>query len=247
MRHAVIAFLTLLIGATTAAHAAEPLGAFKQRIEAALAKADESGRRAAVSDLFHRGELDEWSASMAATTTAAIAALRGRSITFESLSADHKDRHVVDGYEYRPNVEPIGYAVFTDPAAAPGNNTRVLYGRTPDSDRLVFPLVVRTVVNADAAPDKALQMIAIGMAAEPVTFDGWCDIALSDGTTERVTLSDSGAGNQTQVVRGQSIEACEIVNTAGRGSLTLRLMEDQATVFTAAVEAPETRLAFRRE
>jgi hypothetical protein len=177
-----------------------------------------------------------------------LAKLHGRNVSFTPLPRPPTTEplHVADGYEYRPNLKPVGHAVFTDPAAAPGNNTKILYGLHPMERRYYFPLVVRRLVNADAPPDKQLQMLTIGAAHPPVTFAGWCDIALSNNTTKRVILDDQKIGNQTLIMRGQSIEACEVKNTSGRGSLSLRLFEDDRTLFERHIESPQTTITYRK-
>jgi hypothetical protein len=82
------------------------------------------------------------------------------------------------------------------------------------------------------------------MAHPPATFHGWCDIRLSNGTVRRVALEDQGNGNQTRVMRGQAIDACEVVKTSPRGPLSLRLLEGDDTIFEERVETPEGRIRY---
>jgi hypothetical protein len=219
---------------------------FKARIEAALAFDDEGQRYAAVSALFHQDDIDEWSQGLIERITPRVVELRGHDISFVALSPDTETLHVVDGYEYRPNIEPLGQVVFTDPAADPGNDTKVLYGRHPTEAILFFPLTVRELVNPDAPPDKQLQILTIGAAHPPATYSGWCDIALSNNTVKRVTIEDQDVGNQTLIMRGQSIEACEVTNTTDHGSLSLRLYEDDREIFIRRVELPETTITYSK-
>ena len=228
------------------AHADALSDEFKTRIEAALAKDDESERIVAVGDLFHQDDIDEYTAGMIDQVIGIVIKLRGHDITFEPLPPDIELLYVIDGYEHRPNVAPLGRVVFTDPAAAPGNDTKVLYGRHPTDQRLLFPLTTRVLVNPDAPPDKQLQMIAIGLAFPPSTFEGWCDIALSNNTTKRIKLHDQGVGNQTMILGGQSIEACELTNTSDDGTLSLRLYEDDREIFIQRIEAPETTITYHK-
>ena len=99
-------------------------------------------------------------------------------------------------------------------------------------------------MNPDALPDKQLQMIAIGLTFPASTFDGWCDIALSNNTIKRVKIDDQKVGNQTMIMRGQSIEACEITNTSS-GTLRLRLYEDDREIFIQQIETPQTTITYR--
>jgi hypothetical protein len=96
---------------------------------------------------------------------------------------------------------------------------------------------VRKLVSADAPEDKQLQMIAVGAGSPPAPFSGWCDVALSDGTSRRVTLDDNGVGNNTRVVRGQKIKQCELKRESGHGDLSLRLLEDGREIFAKRIEA----------
>lgn len=245
MRSVLLVLMTFVLGAAThSAHSDTLQNEFKQRIQAALEIAEDDARVAAVTTLFYRGDLDDWSESLVRRTAERVAKLRGRDISFATLPATVETLHVINGYEYRPNLEPLGYVVFTDPAAAPGNNTKIFYGRPPGRQRYHFPSTVRRLVNPDAPPDKQLQMLAMGAASPPVTFEGWCDIALSNNTVKRVRLHDQNIGNQTLIMRGQSIRACEVKNTSGRGSLSLRLYEDDKTIFERRVEMPQNAITY---
>ncbi|NKB49748.1 MAG: hypothetical protein GKS02_10365 [Alphaproteobacteria bacterium] len=245
------ALLIVLIAAISTAFAPSARAdaatdAFKARIEAALAIGDEAGRSAAVGALFNQVAVDDWSKSLVDRVIAIVAKKRGHDISFIPLSPDTELLHVVDGYEYRPNLEPLGQVVFTDPAADPGNDTKVLYGSRAGDGQLFFPLTVRVLVNQDAPPDKQLQILTIGSAHPPATFEGWCDIALSNNTVTRITLDDQDVGNQTRIMRGQSIEACEVTNTGGRGGLSLRLYEDDREIFLEQIEVPDAVINYRK-
>ena len=141
---------------------------FQARIEAALAIGDEAERASAVGALFYRGDLGEWAQSLVERVIKIVAEKQGHDISFERLSPDTETLHVIDGYEYRPNIKPLGQVIFTDPAADPGNNTKVLYGRHPNEERFYFPLTVRLLVNPDAPPDK--QMLKSELVVEHYQF-----------------------------------------------------------------------------
>lgn len=247
MRALSVFLLVVLMSASGASASADTqLEEFKRRIEAALAISDKTARAAALEALFHREALDDWSTKMAGRMSGRLEKLQGRSISFAPLPPGEVSLYVVDGYEYRPNLKPHGHVVFTDPAARPGNNTKLLYGRHPTQPRYAFPVVVRKLVNADAPKDKQLQMLAIGMAHPPLTFEGWCDIALSNNTVKRVMLDDQKIGNQTRIMHGQSIERCELRNTGARGALSLRLFEDDQKIFEERIEAPQNTIVYQK-
>lgn len=248
MRFLLFVLMIFLLGIKTHSAYSDTLeNEFKTRIQAALGIAEDDARLAAVATMFYRGDLDDWAEDLARRTAGRVAKLRGRDISFAALPETVETLHVINGYEYRPNLEPLGYVVFTDPAAAPGNNTKIFYGRPPGQKGYRFPLTVRRLVNPNAPPDKQLQMLAIGAASPPVTFEGWCDIALSNNTVKRVRLHDQNIGNQTLIMRGQAIRRCEIENTSGRGSLSLRLYEDDKAIFERSIEMPQNSITYRAQ
>lgn len=232
--------------APVAARADALADAFKARIEAALAPADEAARLARIEKLFYRGGADDWAKKLGARTAKSLVTLHGQRISFVPLSRKSETMYVIDGYEYRPNLEPLGWVVFTDPAAAPGNNTKILYGRPPGKQDYFLPLTLRRLVNANAPPDRQLQILTVGNAYPASTFTGWCEIALSNNTVKRVTLADRKVGNQSLFLTGQSIRRCEVRNTTGRGSLSLRLYEDGRKLFERRVEFPKTVITYSK-
>ncbi len=137
--------LIAAVFATTAPQAgADPLQAeFTARIEAALAHPGEAARGEAVARLFHHDPADAgWAVELIPRVIRHIVRLADRRISFAPLSPETELVHIVDGYEYRPNLEPLGQVVFSNPAR-PGNDTKVLYGRHPREARLYFPLTTR--------------------------------------------------------------------------------------------------------
>lgn len=239
--------LGLAISNTACAEAREPTDsreAFTARLEAAFAAGDADARAERIAALYHRDGVDEETSGLLDRASRMLARSAEPGIAFESLDPGAEFLNVLNGYEYTPNLAPEGYVVLTRPDAEPGNETRIPYARRADGFH-VLPAVIRRLVNPDAEPDRQLQMIVIGIASPPSTFEGWCDLALSNGTTERVTLEDQGAGNQTRIQRGLRIEACEVTNTSERGSLSLRLLEDDTVLFDERVEAPDLRISYR--
>ena len=246
-RHAIPALilgLALSVGCADSSGSGDSPEDFKMRLEAAFADGDADERTVRVRALFHPDGVDEVTGRLLDRASQMLARTTQPAITFVPPDADAAFLSVLDGYEYSPNLAPEGYVVLTSPDADPGNETRIPFARRADGF-YVFPAVVRVLVNPDAEPDKQLQMIVIGNASPPVTFEGWCDLALSNGTVERVPLGDQGAGNQTRIQRGQRIEACEISNTSERGSLSLRLLEGETLLFEQHVEAPELQISYR--
>lgn len=235
--------LTLVVGCSESGEPGDTREGFTARVEEAFAAGDADERAERIQTLFHRDGVDEWTDQLVEQASGLLARTVDPVVTFEPPDSDATFLSVLDGYEYSPNLVAEGYVVLTLPDAEPGNEMRIPYARRGDGFH-VFPAVVRRLVNPDALPDKQLQMIVIGVASPPSTFEGWCDLALSNGTTERVVLGDHGAGNQTRIQRGQHIEACEVTNTSERGSLSLRLLEDDTVLFEGTSEPPDLRISY---
>lgn len=235
--------LTLVTGCSNSETPGDTREAFAARVEAAFADGDPNERAERILELYHRDGVDEWTGRLIEQASGLLARTADPAVSFEPPDADATFLSVLDGYEYYPNLTPEGYVVLTRPDAEPGNETRIPFARRADGFH-VFPALQRRLVNPDAEADRQLQIIVIGNASPPLTFEGWCDLALSNGTTERIVLGDEGAGNQTRIQRGQHIEACEVTNTSGRGSLSLRLFEDDELLFEERVEAPHLRIDY---
>jgi hypothetical protein len=216
--------------------AAESLDEFRGRVAAAYSADD---KIKALRALFYFRGVD--AETLARYDERLIPRVLGKydspTIAFDQLPADFDPLQVLDGYEYRPNLRPIGYLVLN-------GRTRVPFG--VHMGRYYFPGVLRKAVNPNAPPDKTLQMMVVGFADPPVEFEGYCDIMQSNRKLRRLVLTNNGHGNRTLVVRAQRIESCRVTNTSGRGSLSLRLTENDAEFFKSQVEAPETTITYHR-
>ncbi len=237
--------MTLILLSISEANAGSALqDKFKTRVETAMRETDMTKKQTAVTALFYREGLDETTSGFTDRAIAMLVKTHRHNVNFVSLPDNKSFLHVLDGYEYRPNLKPLGYVVLTSPDDEPGNETKLPYGLNPDTKNYAFPSTIRKLVNANAQPDKQLQMMAIGIAHPPLTFKGWCDIALSNGTTKRITLDDQGIGNQTRIMRGQKINSCKLTSTSNNGALVLKLMEDDAEIFDTRIEPPETTITY---
>lgn len=218
---------------------------FRERIEAAYRQPDPGARAAALENLFYRQGLDKSTDALLDRTVQQLLKSAHGQIRFTALPGDMDPVHVLNGYEYRPNLAPLGQVVLTASGAPPGNATYILYGKHPEQDRFMFPATVRKAINPGAPEDKLLQILAVGIGNPPVAFSGWCDITLSNGATQRVTLRDNGAGNQSRMLRGQKIDTCELRREGGDGSLSLRLLEGQKQIFLQRIDDSAGLIRYR--
>lgn len=217
------------------AHADTP-EQFVERVKAAFQHTDKS---AALKRLFYLDDVDPETLKMYESRIIGrmLAKYDRPSVALEPLPTDFDPVQVIDGYEYRPNVEVVGYLVLE-------GKTRVPYGRR--EGRHYITAMTRRAVNPGGPPDKMLQMMVIGLANPPVRFEGHCDVMQSNGQSRRMKLEDNGHGNRTVIVMAQRIEGCTVVNVSGRGTLSLTLTEGDAEIFKERIEAPETEILFAR-
>lgn len=159
------------------------------------------------------------------------------SVAFEPLPKDFNPVQVAGGYEYRPNIPLKGYLVLNA-------KTRVPYGQK--NGRYYITAMTRRAVKPGGPPDKTLQMMLIGTGHPPVRYEGHCDVMQSNGKARRMRFEDAGRGNNTMIITARHIVRCDVRNLSGRGSLSLRLLEGQNTIFAKRVEAPQTAIAYRR-
>lgn len=216
--------------------AAGTRSAFAERIAEAFRAADKT---AALKTLFYLEGVDAESLVMYEQRIIGRILVRHETPTigFEDLPADFDPTYVSNGYEYRPNIVPLGFVVIN-------GKTRVVFGR--HEGRLYFAGVSRTAVSPDGPPDRLVQMMAVGMAHPPVRFEGFCDVMQSNGRLKRVALADEGRGNTTVAMMAQHIAACELTMLSGEGALSLTLREGEADIFVRRIAPPETTITYRR-
>ena len=237
MRTLTMILMTALLAGVAGA---ESLDAFKARIESAVAQPTEPARAVAVEALYYTAGTDAQTRGFMDRAVGMLARRRGAEVSFAPLDPDFPLVNVLNGYEYRPNLEPLGLVKLSGDEL--GGSSQLPYAKR--GDRYVFPATVRRLVNADAEPDSTLQIITIGMANPPLTFTGWCDVELSDRSIQRRKISDNGVGNNTLAFRAQAFKACEVRNTAGRGSLSLRLLVGDDTLFEHRVTYPDVEIRY---
>lgn len=215
---------------------AETVDDFLTRVAQAYASPN---KHAGLRELFYMEGMDAETAEM--YDSRIIDRMLGKydepSLAIEALPADFDPVQVGGGYEYRPNLEPLGYLVV-------GGKTRALYGRHGDRYHLVG--VVRRPVENPVGPEKMLQMIVLGFNYPQISFDGHCDVLLANNSVKRVRLNDEGLASKTMMVTGVRIEACELRNLSAQGAVMLRLLEGDDQIFDHQVEFPQNTISFAR-
>lgn len=234
VRKIFVAVLITLIAPTVAR--AETVDDFVRRIEAAYAAPDKT---AALQALFYFEGMDAETRQMYETRIIGrhLAAHEAPSVVLEPLPADFDPLQVGGGFEYRPNLEPLGYVALD-------GKTRALYGR--HGDRYYLVGVIRTPIADPAGPEVMLQMIVLGMGSPQIRFDGHCDVLLANGDIKRVPLDDEGLTSKTMLVTGVTIRSCEMRNLSDHGSVMLRLLEGDNQILDRQVDFPETSIRFSR-
>ncbi len=238
-RAAIILFVSVfvILGFAPAARA-ESVDAFLSRIARAYAAPD---RVAALREQFYLEGMDAETLAMYDRLIFRRLATKNEnpSLAVEPLPEDFNGLQVTGGYEYRPNLKPLGYVVI-------GERTRVLYGKR--AERFYFTGVTRTAITNPAGPEQMLQMMVMGMGMgnPAVRFDGYCEVLLANRTRQRVRLSDEGMTSRTMMVTGVRIESCELRNLSDQGSLMLQLLEGDDKIFDRQIDHPEAAITFSR-
>jgi len=170
-------------------------------------------------------------------------------ITFEKLSADYNPISILDGYEYKLNLKPLGK--ITLKFGEKNASISIPYGEK--NREYYFAGRTKTLVNPDAKPDKQLIMMVYGQAPPSLKFDGYCNIMQSNNKTKKLMLSghleseNQAAASKVKSIAGQYIEKCEINNTSQSKILGLRLQEDGQTIFEHQIELPETKIIYLKK
>lgn len=210
--------------------------AFAARIAQAFQAADKT---AALKGLFYLEGVDAESLTLYEQRIIGrmLAKYDAPTIGFEDLPSDFDPTYVSNGYEYQPNVAPLGYVVLD-------GNTRLVFGQR--AGRHYFAGVSRRAVNLGGPPDRLVQMMAIGQAHPPVRFEGFCDVMQSNGQLKRMTLADEGRGNTTVAMMAQHIAACEVTMLSRDGTLSLTLREGESDIFTQRIAPSDVKIVYRR-
>lgn len=230
-----IAAVALVLASGTSVHA-ETLDEFTDRVRQAFAGPD---RTAALKALFFMDDMDAETKAMyeGRIIGRILERYDAPTVTLEPLPAGFEGVQVGNGYEYRPNLAPLGYVVLN-------GKTRVVYGR--HNGRFYFSGMIRTPIENPAGPERVLQMIVMAFASPPIRFDGFCQVLLANHTKKRVLLADDGMTSRTMLVSGVRIESCELRNLSGRGGMMLRLLEGDDQLFEQRIEHPERAISFSR-
>lgn len=210
--------------------------AFMKRVQSAYAASD---KMAALEALFYLADVDPETLQIYKTNIVPrrLGQYDMPQITLEPLQEDFNAMQVIGAYEYRPNVLPFGYLVLD-------GRTKVPYGER--DGWFYLTATTRTEIVPAPPPDIMLQMMVIGFAHPPLTYEGHCEIMQGNGEIRRMTLEDAGNGANTAIITAQYIESCELQNTSGRGALSLHLLEGENEIFQRRVEIPDIEILYQR-
>lgn len=224
-----------VLAALTGGAFAETLDDFADRVKQALAAGD---KHAAVRSLFNLDGMDDEVIAMYDKRTIPMLARRAaEKITFEELPADFRGEYVQQGYEYRPNLDPLGYLVLD-------GKTRAPYGKI--GERYYITGMSRKLVNANPPAEITVQVNVFGFSTPPVRYSGSCDILQSNGKTLTMPIEDIGVGNNTMAMNAVRIETCSVTKLSGDGPLTMRVLEADAVLFERQVTNIGEKLVFSR-
>lgn len=227
-------FFAVILGIAPLPAAAETAEDFIRRIEAAYAAPDKA---AALRALYYFEGMDDATRQMYEDRIIGrhMMKIETPAVLLEPLPGDFNPLQVGGGFEYRPNLEPLGYVVLN-------GKTRALYGRHGETYYLAG--VIRTPVTDPVGAEVMLQMIVMGFGSPQIRFAGYCDLLLANGNMFRAKLSDEGQGSRTMLVTGVKIQSCELKNQSDHGSMKVLLLEGDNRIFENQVDHPETLIVF---
>lgn len=214
---------------------AETLEDFANRVQSAFAAADQ---HQAVKSLFNlQGMDDEVIALYDKRTIPMLLRRPAETVTFEDLPSDFRGEYVQKGYEYRPNLKPLGLLVLN-------GKTRAPYGKI--DERYYITGMSRKLVNADPPAEITVQVNVFGFSTPPARYSGSCEILQSNGKTMTMAIEDTGLGNNTMAMTAVRIESCRVTKLSGDGPLTMRVLEADAVLFEQNVTDIGVSLNFSR-
>jgi len=224
-----------LLALPAASSHAETLDDFAKRVKSAYAAED---KHQAIKSLFNlQGMDDELIAIYDKRTIPMLLRRTAETVTFEELPSDFGGVYVQKGYEYRPNLKPLGLLVLNDKTRAP-------YGKI--DERYYITGMSRKLVNADPPAEITVQVNVFGFSTPPVRYSGSCEILQSNGTTMTMAIEDTGVGNNTMAMNAVRIESCRVTKQSGDGPLTMRVLEADAVLFEQQVSDIGGSLIFSR-
>lgn len=224
-------FLAMLVSTSQA----ETLDDFANRVKSAFAAADQ---HQAIKSLFRLQGMDaELIALYDKRTIPMLLRRPAETVTFEDLPADFRGEYVQQGYEYRPNLTPLGYLVLN-------GKTRVPYGKV--DERFYMTGMSRKLVNANPPAEITVQVNVFGFSTPPVRYSGSCEILQSNGKTVTMAIEDTRIGNNTMAMNAVQIESCQVTKKSGDGPLTMRVLEADVVLFEQQVTDVGASLFFHR-
>jgi len=234
-RLSIISIAVGLLAMLTSTSQAETLDDFANRVRSAFAA---SNQHQAVRSLFSLQGMDEEVIALYDKRTIPLLLRRpAEMVTFEELPADFRGEYVQQGYEYRPNLKPLGYLVLN-------GKTRVPYGKV--DERYYITGMSRKQVNANPPAEITVQVNVFGFSTPPVRYSGSCEILQSNGKTVTMAIEDTGIGNNTMAMNAVRIESCQATKQSGDGPLTMRVLEADVVLFEQQVNDIGASLIFNR-
>ena len=214
---------------------------FLERVDRALNKETQMAHIDALGALYYRHGIDEQTARFVERVLGMLSERKGAQASLVEIT-DEEFRHVLNGYEYRPNLTPVGLLKIE--GGEKGGHSTVPYAL--HENKYYLPATIRERLVENAPPDITLQMLVLGLGYPALKFSGWCDVRLSDGSVKRQAISDGGNGSMSLIFHGQVFERCELESLSRHGTLNFTLIEAENTVFKKSAEHPEKRLKYMR-
>ena len=166
------------------------------------------------------------------------------SVQFKPLPEGFRSEYVLSGVRTYTNVKVLGFVEIQYKKGKHGRNkTSIPYGKK--GGQYYFAGTIQETIRENAPQSKQIQVIIIGIGHPPVTFEGYM-LYLQNEQPIKDRLKDMGGGNLTRIVRGEGITFLKVRRTSPKGTLQVKIIIDDQTIFETQPLDTDQPIIFKR-
>jgi len=166
------------------------------------------------------------------------------SVRFKPLPEGFRSEYVLNGIRTYTNVKVLGFVEIQYKRGKTGQSkTSIPYGKK--GGRYYFAGSIQEKIRENASKSKQIQVIIVGMGHPPVTFEGYM-LYLQNEQPIKDQLKDMGGGNLTRIVRGEDITFLKVRRTSPKGTLRVKIIIDDQTIFETQPLDTDQPIIFKR-
>ena len=166
------------------------------------------------------------------------------SVRIQPLPEDFRSEYVLNGIRTYTNLKVLGFVEIQYKRGKTGRSkTSIPYGKK--EGRYYFAGSIQEKIRENASKSKQIQVIIVGMGHPPVTFEGYM-LYLQNERPIKDQLKDMGGGNLTRIVRGEDITFLKVRRTSPQGTLRVKIILDDQTIFETQPLDTDQPIIFKR-